>query len=74
MPDSHSPLHPPFIFLFLGIASLCLAVAETVTGEGLGRFGRAVERSKDPNQFWQVVAIGYLAGAFLIGYFLYLIR
>jgi hypothetical protein len=74
MPDPHSPFQPPYIYLILGIASLCLAVAETLTGQGLGRFGRTIERSKDPNKFWRGVAIGYVAGALLIGYFLYLTK
>ena len=74
MSNPHSPLQPPNIYLIVGIASICVAVAETLTGEGLGGYGRTIERSKDPAKFWRGVAIFYIAGVFGIGSFLYLVR
>jgi hypothetical protein len=57
--------------LLFGIFSLLLAVVGTCTGEALAEFGRVVHRKKEPKQFWQLIAIYYLGGVCLIGYFLY---
>jgi hypothetical protein len=58
------------ISLILGIASICLAVVETLTGEGLGGYGRMLRRSDDPAKFWRLAAIHYAVGVLGIGYFL----
>jgi len=62
------------ISLILGIAAVCLAVAETLTGEGLGGYGHTFRRSDEPANFWRAVAIHYGVGIFGIGYFLFSIR
>ena len=62
---SHSS--PPYGLLFFGRFLLFLAVAGTCTGEAFARFGRVVYRTKEPKQFWQLIAFGYLAGVCLVG-------
>src|ERR1019366_5580778 len=69
MPDSD--LGPPYSLLFLGAFSFFLAVAGTCTGEAWARFGQVVYRAKEPKQFWSLVAMYYLGGSCLVGYFLY---
>jgi hypothetical protein len=67
MPDSDLGL---YVFLIFGVFSLFLAVAGTCTGEAWARYGRVVYRAKEPKQFWRLVAVYYLGGVCLIGYFL----
>jgi hypothetical protein len=50
---------------------LVLAVIGTCIGEALGRFGQVVYRDEEPRQFWLLVAVQFLDGLGLIGYFLY---
>lgn len=64
-------LRPPYIFLILGSAFVCMGVISTFTGEAWSTFGRVVYRAKEPNQFWWAVVVDCLGGAVLIGYFLY---
>jgi hypothetical protein len=66
----HSVLRP-YGSLFIGIFFIALGVASMCSGEALGRFGSVVYRAEKPNQFWQLVAMEYIGGAFCIGYFLY---
>jgi len=68
MPSHSRPLYGLLIF---GAFSLFLAVVGTCTGEAWARFGRVVCRAKEPKQFWGLIAMQYLGGVFLIGYFLY---
>jgi len=67
----HSGLTPRYGLLISGVILLFLAVLGTCTGEAWARFGGVVYRSKEPKQFWGLVATYYLGGVVLIGYFLY---
>ena len=67
----HSDFGRPYGLLIFGGVLLILAVNGTCTGEAWERFGQAVYRDEEPNQFWLLVATEYLGGLFLIGYFLY---
>jgi hypothetical protein len=71
MPDLHSLLRPPYIFLILGIISLSVGVISTCTGVTWARYGRVIYRAQEPKQFWCDVAVCYLGGVWFIGYFLY---
>ena len=71
MPDLHSFLRPPYIFLILGVISLSVGVVSTCTGESWARFGRVIYRAREPNEFWWDVVTSYLIGVCFIGYFLY---
>jgi hypothetical protein len=61
----------PYVSLIIGVSLIGLGVASTCSGEALGRFGRTASRIAEPKEFWRLVAIDYLGGAFGIGYFLY---
>ena len=67
MPDWYSH----YIFLTLGVISFSAAVVWTCTGKARTRFHGWVYRAKEPDVFWWVVAIYYLAGVLFIGTFLY---
>ena len=69
MPDSY--VEKPYGLLWFGIFFLFLAVGGTLTGEAWARFGRVVCRAKEPKEFWWLIAMQYLGGVGLIGYFLY---
>jgi hypothetical protein len=69
MPYSHA--EPPYGLLAFGVFSLLMALAGTCTGEAWARFGQRVYRAKEPKEFWWLIAMEYLAGVGLIGYFLY---
>ena len=71
MPDLHSLLRPQYIFLILGVISLCVGMVSTCTGVAWARYGRVIYRAKEPRQFWEDVATCYLIGVCFIGYFLY---
>jgi len=71
MPDVHSLLKPPYIFLIFGGISLCIGVVSTCTGVSWARYGRVLYRAKEPRKFWEDVAACYLIGICFIGYFLY---
>jgi hypothetical protein len=62
----------PYGLLIFGVFSLVLAVVGTCSGKTLARFHGVVYRADDPKWFWWLVAIYYVGGVFLIGYFLYL--
>jgi len=59
------------IALFGGILMLVFALGGTLAGKLPGRFGEAASRTKDPKQYWSGLAIYYVAGIGLIGYYLY---
>jgi len=69
MPDSN--LTSQYGLLLCGVCFFLLAVAGTLTGETVARIGRVIYRAKEPKQFWGAVAVQYLGGLFLTGYFLY---
>lgn len=71
MPDLHSLLKPPYIFLILGVISFSAAAVSTCTGKTWARFQGCIDRAKEPNDFWWVVAIYYLGSVFFIGMFFY---
>jgi RsiW-degrading membrane proteinase PrsW (M82 family) len=71
MPDLHSLLRPPYIYLILGAISFSGAVVSTCTGKSWGRFGGFVYRAEEPNQFWWLVAVYFLGGVLFIGIFMY---
>jgi hypothetical protein len=70
MPDLHSLLKPPYIFLILGVLSFSAAVVWTCTGKARTRFSGLVYRAEEPTQFWWLVAMYYFAGVLFIGIFL----
>ncbi len=71
MPDMHTVLRPPYIFLVLGCISMSVGVISTCSGETWARYGRVIRRDKEPKQFWEDVVASYLIGVCFIGYFLY---
>lgn len=71
MPDMHTLLTPPYFQLIFGVISFCAAVVWTCTGKAWARFHGWVYRAEEPTDFWWAVAMYYLIGVFLIGYFLY---
>jgi hypothetical protein len=71
MDDLFSLLRPPYIFLILGVISFSGAVVSTCTGKTWARFEGSIDRSKEPNNFWSVVAIYFLGSLLFIGLFLY---
>ena len=50
---------------------MVFALGGTLAGKLPGRFGEAASRTKDPKQYWSGLAIYYVAGIGLIGYYLY---
>lgn len=66
MPDWYSQ----YICLILGVISFSGAVVSTCAGKTRVQFFGWVYRAKEPNVFWWVVAIYYLAGVLFIGTFL----
>jgi hypothetical protein len=71
VPDSN--VRPPYIFLILGAISFFVGMISTFTGETWARFGHVVYRAKEPNEFWWIVAIYYVAAVYFIGYFFYIV-
>jgi H+/Cl- antiporter ClcA len=66
----YSTRDPNFIWFF-GALFIFLGVWGTFTGTVWARFGRAIYRTEDPRKFWRIVAMHFLCGILLIGYFLY---
>ena len=71
MPDLHLLLRRPYFQLIFGVISFSAAVVWTCTGKAWARFHGWVYRAEEPTDFWGTVAMYYLIGVFLIGYFLY---
>jgi hypothetical protein len=67
-------LRPPYIFLILGVSSISAAIVFTRKGKAWVRFQGWVYRAKEPKWFWWEIALYYLCGIGLIGYYLYLIN
>jgi hypothetical protein len=59
------------MFLMLGIISFSGAVVSTCTGKTWLRNQSCINRAKEPTEFWCTVAMYYLIGICLVGYFLY---
>jgi hypothetical protein len=74
MPDLYSLLNllltPPYAYLTLGVILLSAGVVSTCAGKTFSGYGGWAHRAKEPAQFWWTVAIDYLGGTCLIGYFL----
>jgi H+/Cl- antiporter ClcA len=64
MPDLDSLLNPKFIYGIIGVIFLAAAVVSTCAGKTIARYSGWVHRAKEPNEFWQVVVIYYLAAVF----------
>lgn len=71
MPDLYSVLRRPYNFLILGVTAVSAAVVFTCVGKGWVRFNGWVYRANEPGWFWWEVALDFLFGVCLIGYFLY---
>jgi hypothetical protein len=71
MPDWYTLLRPPFFQLMIGVLSFSAAVVWTCTGKVWARFHGWVYRAEEPTDFWWSVAMYYLIGVVLIGYFLF---
>jgi H+/Cl- antiporter ClcA len=69
MSDWYSLLRPPYIYLILGVISFFAAVVWTCTGRARTRFQGWVYPSKEPTQFWWVVAMYYLGGVLFMANF-----
>ena len=57
--------------LLAGIAILAFAVMETLTGQSLAGHGKTVDRADNPKKFRGNVAVGYAAGIFFVGRYIY---
>jgi len=71
MADMRTLLTTPYFQLIFGVISFSAAVVWTCTGKAWARFHGWVYRAEEPSGFWWVVAMYYLIGVFMIGYFLY---
>ena len=71
MPDWHSFLRPPYIYLLLGVVSFSAGVVWTCTGKARSRFHGWVYRAQEPTEFRWLVAAYYVVGLLFIGAFLY---
>lgn len=71
MPDLRSQL-PPYVLLIIGLLAISAAVLFACTGRASTRFHGWIYRAKEPKWFWWNVAMYFLGGVGLIGYFLYL--
>jgi hypothetical protein len=71
MVDWHSQINSPYYFLILGVISFSVGVVSTCTGKTYGRYGGGASRLKKPTDFWGTVALYYIGGICLIGYFLW---
>ena len=71
MPDLHSLMRPPYIYLILAIVFFSAAVVWTCTGKAWIRFHGWVYRAEEPNRFWLEVAAYFLGGVLFIGLFMY---
>jgi hypothetical protein len=71
MPDLHSVLRPPYIYLILGFIFIFAAVASTCAGKTFGRYGSWAYRIKERTEFWWGVVLYFLGGVLCIGTFLY---
>jgi hypothetical protein len=69
-PDSDGS--PPYGLLIGGAFFFLMGLVSTFTGKLPTRFGGMSSRAKEPNEFWWGIAVCYIGGAGLIGYFFYL--
>lgn len=73
MPDSRSQL-PPYVLSIIGFILIFAAAVFAYMGKVWVRFRGWVYRDKEPKWFWWEVALYFLCGIGLIGYFLYLVN
>jgi hypothetical protein len=71
MPDLHSLLRPPDIYLIIAVIQLSWGVFFTWTGKAKAPYAPSVYRAQQPIMFWWTVGLCYLVGVIFIGYFLY---
>lgn len=71
MPDEDALLNPKFPYFMVGVAFLAAAVVSTCAGKTIARYRGWVYRTKEPSEFWGVVAIYYLGAIVCIGIYLY---
>ena len=64
-------LRPPYTLFAFGMFVLFLAVIYTYTGKAWSRFRGWVYRAEEPRRYWLEVAMYYLLGFGVVGYFLY---
>jgi hypothetical protein len=69
MSDLNSLSRPPGIFLILGVVAISAAAVFTCVGKVWVRFNGWVYRAKEPGTFWWEVALYFLGGVRLVGYF-----
>jgi hypothetical protein len=50
---------------------LIVAGLFTLSGEAFERYGRTVDRTKEPKRFWWDVVMYFLVGLFFIGLYFY---
>jgi hypothetical protein len=58
-------------FLLIGIVLLIVAALFALSGEAFERYGRIVDRAKEPKRFWWDVATCFLFGLFFVGLYFY---
>ncbi len=73
MPNLRSQL-PPYILLTIGMITISCGCFFAYRGRAWTRFHGWVYRAKEPKWFWWQVALYFLCGVGVIGYFLYLVN
>jgi len=74
MPGPFWFLKGPYIVFTFGAALLFAGLVWTYTGKAWDRYRGWVYRAGEPKRFWWTVAMYYLVGIGLIGFFLYKIH
>jgi len=64
-------MYDPRVALMVGIIFLLWAVLGMRTGKMFSRRGSPTTRTDDPNMFWLLVAVSFVVGISLIGYYLH---
>lgn len=63
---------PPYGFIFMGIFFIVMGSIYMSMGRAYVRFSGWVYRTEKPRTFWGEIAMYYVIGAGLVGYFMYL--
>jgi len=71
MPDLHSLLRPPNIYLIIAVIQLSWAVFFTCTGKAKAPYAPSVYRAQQPILFWWTVGLCYLVGVIFLGVYIY---
>jgi len=74
MDDPFWILKPPYTLFDFGIFLIFLGALYTDIGKAYVRFHGWVYRAKEPKRYWSEVAMYYLGGVAVIGYFWYVVR